>query len=77
MFSRMAQVPFFYSLILNFIFKVKFVRFFLFCEYLANGERVQTLLLPFDRKSRIYHRMAPLRMLYIMTLTYIFNIMNF
>ena len=39
--------------------------------------KMQTLLLPQDRKSGICHRMVPLRMLYIMTLTYIFKITNF
>ena len=31
------------------------------------------LILPSDRKSCICHRMAPLQILYIMTLTYIFK----
>ena len=34
-----AQVPFFYSLTLTFIFKVKVLTFFLCCEYLVNGGR--------------------------------------
>ena len=51
--------------------------------------KMQTLLLPsdrksgichrmapLDRKSGICHRMAPLRMLYIMILIYIFKVMN-
>ena len=37
--SRMAQVPFFYSLTLTIIFKVKPLAFSLFYEYLVNGER--------------------------------------
>ena len=37
--SQMAQVQFFSSLTLAFIFKIKVVAFFLFCENLANGER--------------------------------------
>ena len=36
----------------------------------------QTLLLPSDRKSDICHRMATLQMLYVMTMTYIFKVMN-
>ena len=38
--------------------------------------KMKTLLLPSDRKSDISHRMAPLRMLYILTLTYIFKVTN-
>ena len=38
--------------------------------------KMQTLLLPSDRKSGICHRMTHLRMLHVMTLTYIFNITN-
>ena len=34
----MAQVQFFYFLTFTFIFKVKMLTFFLFCEYLANSE---------------------------------------
>ena len=37
----------------------------------------QTLVLPLDRKSDNWNRMAPLRMLYVMTLTYIFKVKNF
>ena len=37
--KRTAQVPFFYSLTSTFIFKVNFLVFFLFYEYLPNGER--------------------------------------
>ena len=37
----------------------------------------QTVLLPSDRNSGICHQMAPLRMLYIVTLTYIFNATQF
>ena len=39
--------------------------------------KVQTLLLPSDRKSGVCHRMKPLQMLYIMTLTYIIKVTNF
>ena len=39
-------------------------------------ERKQTLLLPLDRKSGICHHMAPLWMLYIMTLINVFNVTN-
>ena len=53
--SRMAQVQFFYSLTLIFIFKVKIVAFFLICEYLVNGEKDQMLQLSSDRKSSIFH----------------------
>ena len=35
--SRMAQLPVYSTL--AFIFKVKFLTFFLFCEYIANGDR--------------------------------------
>ena len=38
---------------------------------------MQTLLLLSDWKSGICHRKAPLRMLYVMTLTYIFKVKNF
>ena len=34
----MAQVQLFYSLTVTSIFKIKFLEFFLFWEYLANGE---------------------------------------
>ena len=37
--SRMVQVPFFYSLILTFIFKVKSFGILLFKEYIANSEK--------------------------------------
>ena len=37
--SRMAQVPLLYSLTLTFIFKIKVLAYFLFCEYLTNGEK--------------------------------------
>ena len=42
----------------------------------SKGWKMQTLILPKDKKSGIYHRMAPLRMLYIITLTYIFKVTN-
>ena len=54
---RMALVHFFYSLTMSFILEVNIVAFFLFCEYLANYEFEQTLLLLLDRKSHISHRM--------------------
>ena len=38
-FSRIAQVLFFYYLTLTFIFKVKSFRSLLFCDYLTNGEK--------------------------------------
>ena len=41
------------------------------------GWKMQTWLLPLDKKSGICHRMMPLRMLYIMTLNYIFKVTNF
>ena len=66
--SRMMQVPFFYSLTLTFIFKVKILKLFLFCKYLANGKRQSKDCS--DRKPCIYHRMTPPRVLYILT-TYI------
>ena len=37
----------------------------------------KTLLLPSDRKSDIFHRMAPLRMLYIMTLICFLKVTKF
>ena len=37
----------------------------------------QTLLSPSDSKADIYHRIVPLRMLYAVTLTNIFNVTNF
>ena len=40
------------------------------------GWKMQPLLLSSDRKSRICHRIVPLRLLYIMILTYIFKVMN-
>ena len=40
-------------------------------------EMKQTLPLPSDRKSGIWHGTAPLWMLYVMTLTYIFKVTNF
>ena len=36
--NRIAQVPFFQSLTLIFIFKVNLLEFYLICEYLVNGE---------------------------------------
>ena len=39
--------------------------------------KMLTLLLTSDRKSDICHRMTPLRMLSVITLTYIFNVTNF
>ena len=39
--------------------------------------KMQTLLLPSDRKSDICQRMAVLQMLYIMTLTHVFEVTNF
>ena len=46
-----VQVPLFYSFTLAFIFKVKDLEFFLFCEYLANilREIEQIILLTSDR----------------------------
>ena len=71
--SRMVPVPFFYSL--TFIFKVKTFGMHLFlwlsCKW---WEIKQTLQLPSDRKLSISHRTAQLRMLYIVTLTYIFKV---
>ena len=37
--SQLTQVPFFCSLILTFIFKVKLLSFYYFCKYLTNGEK--------------------------------------
>ena len=37
--SRIAQAPFFWSLTSSFFLKVTVLAFFIFCEYLANGER--------------------------------------
>ena len=39
--------------------------------------KMQTLLFPLDMKSGISHRLVPLRMLYIIPLTYIFKVTNF
>ena len=39
--------------------------------------KMQTLLLQSDRKLAICHRMSPLRMLYILSLAYIFKVTNF
>ena len=72
--SRLAQVPTFSFLTLTFIFKVKLLTFYFICEYIINGEREQLLLLPPDKKSRICHRMAPLQILYVVTLTYIIKV---
>ena len=41
------------------------------------AENIQPLLLPSDRKSCICHLMAPLQMLYIVTMTYIFKVTKF
>ena len=72
--SRMAQVPFFYSLSYTFISRSKFSWFTISRK---PWEIKQTLLLSLHRKSGICHRMAPLRMLYVMILTYIFIVTNF
>ena len=42
----------------------------------VNAGKMQTLLLSSDRKSGIFHQMTPLQMLYIMTLTYVFKVIN-
>ena len=44
---------------------------------LNKAGKMQTLLLPSDRKSGICQRTAPLQMLHIVTLTYIFKVTNF
>ena len=51
-------------------------KIFLVPIFTRNSWKMQTLLLPLD-KSGICHRLVPLRILYIMTLTYIFKIINF
>ena len=71
--SGTAQVPFF--LTLTIVFKVNILAFFLY--YKCLGKTDQILLLPLDWKSCIYHRVAPLRMQYIMIVTYIFEVTNF
>ena len=42
--SRTTQAPFFTSLVLTFIFKVKRLAFYLFCEHLVYSKTEQTLL---------------------------------
>ena len=73
--SRMAQVSFFYSwsLIFKFCFGI-FLDLQISCK---QWETEQTILLLSDRNFGIFYRMAPLWMLYILTLTYIFKVTNF
>ena len=63
-----------YSVTFPKIFKVKLSNW-LFWQ--VNARKMQTLLLPSDRKSGICNRMVPLRMLSIMTLSYIFKVTKF
>ena len=74
---RMAYVPFYYSFTLTFIFKVKLCILLVLRLSHKLWEIEQTFLLPRDMKSYICHRMAPLRMLYIMTLTCSFKVTKF
>ena len=67
--SRMRQIPYFYFLTLILIFKVNTFDTLIFVRIWWEIEK--TSLLPSDRKSGIDHRIAPLRRLYILTLTYI------
>ena len=46
----------------------------IFCKW---REKEQTLLLPSDRKPCICHRMTSFRIMYILTLTYMFRVMKF
>ena len=72
----MAPVPFFYFLTLTFISRSNFWNFI--CLHISRNwwEIKQTLLLPSDRRSSICHRMMQMRMLYVMTLTYISKVTN-
>ena len=74
--SRLAQITFFYSF--AFIFKFKTVGILLFLRISRKWWKIeQTLPLPSDMKSGISHRIAPLRLLYIVILTYIFKITKY
>ena len=76
--SRMTQVPFFYFLTLTFTLKVHIFGILLFLRISRKlWEIEQILLLPSDRKSGISHRIAPLWMMSIVTLTYIFKVTQF
>ena len=57
----MAQVPIFFSILtLTFTLKVKLLEFYLIFEFLVNGERGQTLLLPSNMTSYLSVRLAHL-----------------
>ena len=70
----MASLLKLYSMNVAKIFKVKLFKW-LFWQ--VNAGKMHTLLLSSDTKSVICHRMALLRILYIMPLTYIFKVTNF
>ena len=77
-FQSNGTISFWYSLTLTFIFKVKIVAFFLFCENLANGERQSKHYHCHQMEKQVFaFRMTPLRMLYILILTSIFKVTNF
>ena len=62
----------------TFILKIKFFDILFYLRISRKWWKLeQTLLLPSDTKSCICHRMAPLRVLYITTLTYIFKVTKF
>ena len=76
--NRIAHVPLFYSLTLTLILQGRTFSILLFLRiYRIWWEIEQTLLLTSDRKLGICHRMAPLRMLYIITFTFVFKVTQF
>ena len=51
---QISQVPFFSSLTLIIIFKVKLFAFYLFCEYLVNGERLGKYYFCYQTESNVF-----------------------
>ena len=74
--SCMAQILFLYALTLFFIFKLNFIFFYWFVKILKPVRDRETTM-AINRKSGICHRMAPLRTLHVVSLSYIFKITNF
>ena len=62
---------------LTFIFKVKVLAFSCFANISQKVGNTANITLASDRKSGILYRMTSLRMLYVMTSTYIFKFINF
>lgn len=75
--SQRVQVSFFFSLTLIVIFIFISFAYCKICCYLANCEKELILILPLDSRSDICNRKTPMRILYIIILTYIFKVAHF